>query len=407
VLFNRRVPIIIRTAYQYDSAGAVLFGVFFGFCTSFFIVIARKIGCSQGQISLLISAPFIGATFTSLWARHSVRFHKMHFLVLTKIFARGAIAFMIFAKTRELYIALVVIYWFFEMAAAPAYGDIMRDAYPDEERGRAMALVRAEMATAAIIATYIGGWLLDKKGLSYRELFFIGSLFGLASLCVFRKIPIKNARAYYNGETTISFARFREIMFSDRAFRNYILFIMIFGFGNLMAQPVYPIIIVDHLKLSMEQVGRINAIFSFCWMLSFFWWASFLKKKEPLHGLEVAIIVLAFVPLAYAVAGDVKPIMLSAVCSGVAVAGLDLCRLAYITKCAPSGKVQSYVAIDTTLMGLRGLVAPFLGSVLAIAFGIRAVLYCATTFIIFSFIGMRTARKVNEGGELYARSASV
>ncbi|MBA7637242.1 hypothetical protein ES703_44880 [subsurface metagenome] len=145
MLFNRRIPSLVQTAYYYDSIGGFLYGIFYGLSLSLIPIVARKIGSSNFQMGFLTAIPFIGALFTFLWAHYSSEKRKMPFLVLVKGIGRGALFLMLFSLEPWMFLLTVFLFHFFELAGSPAYGGIMQDIYPREHRGKAMGYVHAEM----------------------------------------------------------------------------------------------------------------------------------------------------------------------------------------------------------------------------------------------------------------------
>ena len=167
MFFNRRIPLFIRESYYYDSATAVIWGIFWGTSVAFFPVIARKMGASNFQMALLSMAPFIGSLFTLYWSRLSSNTNEMHFFLFIKFLARIVLLLMCLAVNPFIFIFVVFLNSLFEQAGSPAYVGIIKQIYPEEYRGRAMGYVRVEQAISAIFACWIGGILLDHYNYQY------------------------------------------------------------------------------------------------------------------------------------------------------------------------------------------------------------------------------------------------
>jgi len=158
MFFNRRIPLSIRESYYYDSATAIIWGLFWGTSVAFFPVIARKMGASNLQMAFLSMAPFIGSLFTLYWSRLSSNTNEMHFFILIKFLARIVLFLMFLAINPYIFIVIVFLNSFFERAGSPAYVGIIKQIYPENYRGRSMGYVRVERAVSAIFASIFSGF---------------------------------------------------------------------------------------------------------------------------------------------------------------------------------------------------------------------------------------------------------
>jgi len=386
VFFNRRVPFFVRESYLYDSKSALLWGAFWGLSLAFFPVIARKIGASSFQIALLTSAPFLGSLFSLYWSRLSTRTGKMKFFILVKILARATIFLMFFAIKPWIFIAVVFLNALLEQAGSPAYTGIMKEIYPDSFRGRVMGYVAGQQGISAIIACYLTGFLLDR--MSYRILFPVAAIIGIFSLAYFGKIKTKNENKIENPKKQgVIPLEARDVFRKDRSFFHYSLVFFVYGFGGLLAMPLYPLFLVDVLHVSNTLMGKLASISSFFWMLSYFFWGRYIDEKGEIKSFIIAFLLASLIPLFYAISFNLWFIVLASVISGFNI-GSELVRINYIAKIAKHEDVQTYQAIDFSLMGIRGITAPFLGVALMNLFGIRVALLISFVVSLVAFVLM-------------------
>jgi len=386
MFFNKRVPSWLREAYYYDSLGGIFYGIFFGMSIAFFPIILRKMGAVDFQVAAITSFPFVGALFAIFWAHHSSRRPKMAFVVRFKTIARCILLFTLFAYNPAIFVLIVLLYWIFELGASPAYTGIMQDIYPEEHRGKAMGYVRVEMALAAIGITYLTGFLLDK--ISFRYVFPVGALFGLVYLLFFSRIKVGSDKLVPrdNNKESFSFRSTINLLRRDKHFLYYVVIFFVFGFGNIMSLPLYTFFLVDKLHITNAMAGKLAALYSFFWLFSYMFWGEYIDRKHPLKALCALIIISSAIPLCYFFARDFKLIALASALSGLTFGGTELSRLAYITKIAGKKEVQRYWGIDFTLMGLRGVLAPFLGIGLMYLIGIKGVF--AISFVLIFLSGL-------------------
>lgn len=388
MFFNRRIPLFIRESYYYDSATAVIWGIFWGTSVAFFPVIARKMGASNFQMALLSMAPFIGSLFTLYWSRLSSNTNEMHFFLFIKFLARIVLLLMCLAVNPFIFIFVVFLNSLLEQAGSPAYVGIIKQIYPEEYRGRAMGYVRVEQAISAIFACWIGGILLDHY--NYQYIFPLSALLGIFSLNYFRKIKIKNYKTLKRNsqKRNIFPGEILEVFQKDKRFLFYSIAFFCWGFGNLLALPLYPIFLVDNLKLSNILIGKLSSLSSFMWIISYFFWGRLIDKKGPINSLLLCILISSFIPLFYARAYNIWPIILASIFSGFNVGGGELSRISFITRISTQKEVQKYWGIDYTLMGVRGIIAPLAGINLMKFLGIKIAFISSFGVILLGFILM-------------------
>jgi len=351
----------MRESYYYDSLGTITFAFFAGLAANFFPVVARKLGASSFQMALITSAPFMGALFTLYWARLSDNaVSQMGFYVKVKLLARGVILLFFLAINPWIFIILIFLNSLLEQAGSPAYLGIMKKIYSDDYRGRAMGYVRMEMAIVAVFASYLGGFLLDH--FSYRYIFPLGAMFGILSVAYFGKIKIqKNNRKQQRKKQGILPKEILEVFKKDRPFALFEMIFFIQVFANLMAMPLYPIFLVDYLGISNVSMGKLVSVSSFFLIFSYLFWGHYIDKKGACHSLILNFFLASFIPLCYFFASTIWYIVPASIVSGFTVGAGELARVQFITNRTKSKDIPTYQGIDFTLIGLTGIIAPFLG----------------------------------------------
>ncbi|GAG56884.1 unnamed protein product [marine sediment metagenome] len=84
---------------------------------------------------------------------------------------------------------------------------------------------------------------------------------------------------------------------------------------------------------------------------------------------------------------------IATVFSGATSGGVELARLNYITRAAREEEIGSYWGIDYSLMGIRGIIAPFVGIALMYLIGIKYAFFLAFVMIFISFLLMGRVRR--------------
>lgn len=405
MIFQRRLPDWIQETYRYHALAGFFWGLFFGFLIGFIPVVARRINATPSQIAFITSAPFLGYLFTFLWAPLTERRRKMSAFLLPRLISRLILFSLAFTFSPLPYTLLVFLFWIVQSMAEPPYAAIVEEIYPREIRGRILGYISLVGGGALIFSSFLGGWLLDHFG--QKISFSLGTIFGLLDLFSFQKIRVESdGNPSSRGKISLSFKEVWTILSRDREYLRWSLIYFLFGFGNLMAMPLYPIFLVDILRLSNTSIGKLAALTSLAGLFAPLWWGKLIDREGSLKLIPLAIFLASLSPLIHSLAQNICWLILAAFPSGFVSGGLYFLWLGSILHFAPRGKIQTYTGIQTTLMGMRGVIAPFVGIILTGFLGIRWVFLISFLIILFSFFLFKFER-IKRGGrnELSARSA--
>ncbi|MEX1018438.1 MAG: hypothetical protein WDZ49_02200, partial [Litorilinea sp.] len=73
-----------------------------------------------------------------------------------------------------------------------------------------------------------------------------------------------------------------NIVRGNRNFALHLTAFAVFGFGALMALPLYPLVQVDRLDLSYTQIGLLTTAQSLAWLLGFLYWGRAVDQRGGL-----------------------------------------------------------------------------------------------------------------------------
>lgn len=373
MFFERAVPEQARDAYRRDSWTGLLGGIYTGAIFPFIGFIARdRLHASVTLIGLMTAAPFIGNMFALLYAKAMEGRPKMPYVVWSRVVARALFLFVLFAGTPLSFALIVSAVQIIATVATPAYAAILKEIYPDQQRGRIMAYIRVGLAFTALIATQLVGVLLRQHVLDFRHVFPVAGLFGVASALAFGTIktaPVDPADADERRASTHRFLRNTLAIFKeDRNYTWFTVSVFTFGFGNLMAAPLYPVFQVDRLHITAAQVAILANTSTIIWMFSYFYWGKYVDVKSPLKAVVVNVLLVSLVPFIYFWATSVWMLLPAAVLMGVTMGGVELSYFNSILYFAKEGRESHYQALHSFLLGIRGTIAPFCGAAMVSIF---------------------------------------
>jgi DHA1 family inner membrane transport protein len=382
---SRRIPAGFRQNFLWDAASALLIGVFNAITWSFAPVVARRLGASTFLISLVTAAQFAGSICSFLAAHYLQDKRKMPYMVWAWTISRALFLVIAFVTTPLPFVLIIVAFWIVVALPVPGYAEVMRKIYPDAYRGRAMAYVRVVMTATMTVLTPVAGILLDRVG--YQILFPVAAIFGILSSLAFGRITF--------AETIISpprpLSNLWRVLSEDRRYLSYQIAFFVYGFGNLMVVPLFPIFLVDEMRLSYGEVGLLGMINAIFWMLAYVLWGRSVDRRGSFWTLEVNFILTIFVPLGFFLAWDMKLLAVAYVFNGLTTAGIDLGWINGIMEIADRERVGDYTALHTFFVGVRGMLGPFLGAFLAStpAVGLRGAFLLSAVLIFAGWLLFR------------------
>ncbi len=397
MIFDRRVPRFLVNVYSIDSRAFVFYGLFGGMVIPFISVVARKIGISSMGVTLITSLAMGSNLLTLVWIELLKNFSSFSLVMYAGIISRALFFLFLFYVSGPFYLIIVTLFYLISSISIPASVNLTRMIYPDEYRGRMMGYGRTEMAIAWILSSTIAGKMMDH--ISFRYVYAIGAFFGvLAFLFYFPMRKFIKEEIIVKKVKFAIFSTFKDV-FRDKHYLYVNTLIFIAGFFNVISFPLYPLYMVDILKLSNLEVGILSSIFSLVWSLSYFFSGRFLDKKGPVILLAINFLVSTIRPLSYLFAQNVYYLIPAAIIQGFAWASFDIAWIQLVIRFAPNQEMlPKYSAAFTALIGIRGLIAPFFGTFLYHTWGYKTAFFVSAIGILIPSLWLIiTRRKIREG----------
>ena len=135
-----------------------------------------------------------------------------------------------------------------------------------------------------------------------------------------------------------------------------------FGGGFIAAGPLFALVNVDRLNLSLSDVGIIGVLSAVATTVSFLIWGAVADRVDALAPMRFGSIIGLCGLLAYAVAPGVAVLWLASIAIGVSNSSIDLGVAGVISAETPLASRAAAMSGWNAITGARGLVAPFLMS---------------------------------------------
>jgi len=372
------LPPTVRHTFYYDFKAGILFGIFGGLFLPFIPIIGRKIGASESQIALLTAAPYLANAFALLWTEDVLGKGRVWYVVWPNVFGRALLFGMFLVVSPFYYTLLIFLYMVITAIPFPSYASVMKTNYPEAQRGRLMSYVRVGNAIPWIVASTLGGWVLQRGTDYYQYLFPIAAVFGILSALEFGRIKVrreKRVKERVEGLTHLT------APFQDRVFRHFIITYTLFEFGLLLGLPLYPLVLVDEVHIPNLVAGIYGSIYSALWLAGFFFWGHFIDRHTTARTLSMLAIAASMMPLIYLLSRDLWFLGVAQAMAGFTFSAIELVGYVVITRMASPREVPRYMAVHIALGGLRGATAPFLGMAMMTTYG-ASVAFGLSLFLI-------------------------
>jgi MFS family permease len=375
------LPPEVRYNQYADLYGAFFFGVFIT-GLNLMPVVLRKLGTPEVWLAFYSAQPFIGFLFTPLSVMLMPRQRGLRrYAVVFWSIARGSFLLIAFINQWPWLIALTFFFWIAETFPMPAYTRLMQGIFPANARGRVMATSRVGMTIITLACMPLAGYVLDRYG--QQAWYPVTAVGALISLALFTRL--RYAEDSIPASAPASTASFAEIFRTDRRFQVYLIGLVLFGVGFLSGGALYTVVQVDALKLSYSDIAALTTVQTTFGLISYGILGRQIDRLGGLQTLRWVFISGAVVPLCYIFATNSWWLALAFAAVGIVNAGMDVGTLNTVMQLSKDERLGEYSGLQTLVLGVRGLVAPFLGVWLAQAGLPYAVIFAGAA--IFMLLG--------------------
>lgn len=385
----------IRRNWAWDAAAAFFFAFKMAMVYPFISVHAARLGAESWQISLLAAGPFIGFCLGSFWGSLTEGTPQKPWVVRFHLAARLLLIPLGFVTDMLWYLVIVVLHHILHTAPQPAYGGVMQKIYPVEWRGRLMAYVRVAVWAPFLLVNRPAGGLIDEFGPGW--VWVAGALMGIFSALSFGQIQ-EPVDANLKPRVRRSVLGSWGLLGRDRQFAVLQLGFFIFGFGNLMMLPLYPQYYVQALDLANKDVALVTSTGAVVGLLSMLVVGRMIDRTRPLFACVVSAVSYALAPTLLFLGGNLPAAMAAAACVAAGDALGDLGWQNLILR-SRSTNTSSYLGLHVSLLGIRGITAPIVSSLLLSCVGFNITFLVAAGVIVLGIFPLLASQRVPFGND--------
>jgi DHA1 family inner membrane transport protein len=373
-IFNSATRRAIGRNLALDLVVAIGMGVTLALVNAILPTVARRGGLEPIGLSALAAAPFIANLLGAFAGRLGPRSTAQ--LALTRGLGAASLLVLFFVTTPPVMVAVAVVFWLSLSFGGPFHLRLWGAMYPARLRGRVVGVLGMGRAAAGALAAFGGGVLADRIG--GERAVAVAGLIGV--VCAAGYVGLRAATA----ERPVPFsARDSVRALRERPFLGRIALAQgFYGGGLIAAAPLYALVHVDRLDLTLSDVGVIGILAAIATTVAFPIWGVVADRHGALTTLRLGSAIGLLSLVGYALAPSVAVLWAAAIAAGIGSASIDTGIAAAVSDHTPLSSRAAAMAGWNALTGARGIVAAFLMSTL-LQLGIvdvrAGLLLCAAT----------------------------
>ena len=363
---QQEVSAEVRANFRWELTAAVFGGIATGVVGNYLFVVARRLGASPLLLSVIMAGSFLGILLSIaapylLEAAQPAR-RVAVLLAAAQLVWLGAP----FVDTPAVFVALTLAYFVLLGLPGPIHARIIQGAYPRRVRGRLMAGVRIIATLAALVTAPVAGLILDAVG--HGTPFAVAGVIGAVGALAFARLRV--LRPHVAGRPPPW--RLVQAALRNRSFRNFAIAYNVHGVGGLLMFLVIPIVLVDDFDAPFSTVGVLTLAQGLASVVGFSLWG---RLSDRYSGPVVSVsstslsIVSGAILIVAIVTGSVWLLAAAFLMRGLQIAGYDIGWLTSVTAMARPEETSALTTTFLVAVGIRGLIVPFIGTVLIEAIG--------------------------------------
>ena len=386
-----------------DLTAAIGVGVTAALISTLLPTIARRGGLEPIGLAALAAAPFV-ANLLGVFAGRVGPRTPSH---LALIRGAGAASLLVLALvgSAPILIAVSFVYWLSLSLTGPFQLRQWGAMYPARARGRIVGFLGSGRAAASAVAALAGGVVADQLG--GLTAVALAGVVGLVTAIAYAGLhaPAAGAPARFSARDSIRALRERPVLSRVAVAQGF------YGGGLIAAAPLYAIVNVDRLDLSLADVGIIGILTAGATTMMYLVWGVIADRRGALVAMKYGTILGLAALVAYALAPHVWILWVAALAAGAGSASIDVGIAAAVSDQTTLATRSAAMAGWNALTGARGIVAAFAMSILlqlgvvdvtvglllcAVVSGIGALLYARAADAMSAVAGARQGDLVAE-----------
>ncbi len=406
----------MRPTYYYNLRAAIFNGVALGVGDLFANIAAKQLGASSLHLAMIHSMMGLGMIVAFFVGGLAAGRRKVPFVFWPRMTSGIGFFILGWVSLPLGFCLLAGSIGLVGQAGVPAMAGILRVNYPARIRGMITGFTRRWFFLVSLVVSLAASEIIQRWPGSWRAILPVGGVSALIAGFMLHRIKVRG-EAHLEPADAPPFRPLEpfKVLVRDERFRQYTTAFFIFGFANIMMNPVLPIVLKTDMHADFRQMQWAWSILPRILMiLTVGFWGKLMDRSNPLTmrgWMNLLWAMLPFMvflaPLEPLVIGGtglaVKPLWFvytGRSCQGLVVAGQGLIWHLGIMYFARKEDVPLYMSVHIGLTGLRASVAPWVGPLIVRLLGEDAgarkmlFLISAGMMVFASFLMLRLARRI-------------
>lgn len=370
-------------------------------------ILYKDLQASSFQVALFLTLKPVVSVFSIYWSSFV---YKRRDRLIPNIVAAGIIGylpffFFPFVDNVWFFIGSGALYMMLSRGIFPAWLEILKINLPDPSRAKIFSYGSLISYVGAIVIPLLIGDLLDTSPGIWRWLFPGAALFSLAAMFLQLRIPIPPSETLENFQKQLSplqqishpWKEGWSLLLQRIDFRQFQIGFLLGGSGLMIMQPALPQFFFDSLHISYTKIAVAVSVYKgIGFALTTPFWTSLIRKINLFRfSALVTLLAILFPLLLIAAKQQLVWLYIAYLGYGVMQAGSELSWHLSGPIFAKNEESSLYSSINVATVGLRGIVAPFFGSLLCSQLGPTGNLLCAAFLCLLAtlYMGLRGKEK--------------
>jgi sugar phosphate permease len=265
----------------------------------------------------------------------------------------AALIALILVPVPAVMIVVAIAFWLSLSLGGPFHLRLWGAMYPARVRGRVVGLLGTGRSAAGAAAVLAGGLVADRFGgaaaVALAGAVGLAAAIGYAGL----RAPAADRPSGFSARASIRALRERHALSRVALAQGF------YGGGLIAAAPLFAMVHVDRLDLTMGDVGVIGLITAVATTVAFLAWGAVADRWGPLVAMRIGSILGLASLVAYAIAPQLAFLWFAALAAGIASASIDVGIAAFISDQTTLAQRAPAMAGWNAITGARGIVAAF------------------------------------------------
>ena len=383
-----------------DLLVAIGVGVTMALINAILPTVARRGGLAPIGLSALAAAPFVANLLGAFAGRYGPRSTAQ--LALLRGAGSASLLLLFLVPTAPVMVAVAIVFWLSLSMGGPFHLRLWGSMYPARLRGRVVGVIGMGRAAAGAIAAFGGGLLADRIG--GESAVAVAGLVGVA--CAIGYVGLRAARTErplgFSARDSVRALRERPVLGRIAVAQGF------YGGGLIAAAPLYALVHVDRLNLTLSDVGVIGILAAVATTVAFPIWGLVADRFGALTALRVGSAIGLLSLVGYALAPNVFVLWAAAIVAGAGSASIDVGIASAVSDQTPLASRAAAMAGWNAITGARGIAAAFLMSAL-LQIGVvdvtSGLLLCAAASAFGVILFVRAGRALGVSGATSSASA--